>query len=187
MAKFEFNTPVGKGAGEYKIKDGLLHIYAQCPEERGYIYRLSFTSETGQSHIAGVMLPNKGKFVISKASYSFNRKLWECSAIRASVIRSIPGESRMLPLPFNYSALHPLNDRSIIADKSFAEIIGCDMLFTEYEGLLYLFFPIVPGAECRYSSVFCITTPIFYKGSVFGALVYSQGKLSPIPTPRTAI
>ena len=77
----------------------------------------------------------------------------------------------MVPLPFSYSDLIPAALLSKIDNCDLASAAGNDLLYCSHAGKTYYVFPIIPGNESRYASIFCITTPVFYNEQIYGAVI----------------
>lgn len=163
-------------------EDGGVMIWGSCPFEKEYIYRLSVdTSDGGNSLYIGVMMPERGRFVISKkTSPGKCAFLFDREDVRADIDRRMPGEEeRTPPLPFPFSIFKPVRAGETGCGEFIEDIfINASGLYAKKDGISYFAAAWEPGGELPVSAFFCLLTYFRYKDRGYCVLcVDGEGKL----------
>ncbi|MEA4921293.1 MAG: hypothetical protein VB078_10300 [Clostridiaceae bacterium] len=165
-------------------KDDVL-IWASCPFEKDYIYRVYIGDEEDDRKLyAGIMMPERGRFIVtkkmprSKCAFLFSEL-----SLSAVVVRRLPGEDESTPpLPISFSQLRPVKQGETGCD-SFVEGIyaKCNGLYAESKGITYFVAPAELGAELGPTPFFCLLTWFRHVEKGYCVLcVDEKGKLFPI-------
>lgn len=161
----------GKEVGEvtWQVMGQEVTVRAQCPFERGYIYRVTLTG--GEKPLPlGVMLPDGAWFTLQKKLH--NPAILHGAALRGEVIRTRPGETRALPLPFAFSELGAPPKSSRISDPVLRQCIAdwADVLHCVWEDCNYFVFPFSTERELPLAPFFTYITTFWYQDAWYGAL-----------------
>lgn len=164
------------GRTRWSRDDNKVDIWASCPFEEEYIYRayLGTDSEPGVLYL-GIMLPERGRFIVSKnLPYSKCSFLFENSNVSSYIERSLPEESaRETPLPFSFSDLKTIAElpEGSFIDNIFGRSSG---LYAEAGGKKYYVAPFEVGQELIPSAFFCLLTFFKYKGRGYCVLCVDE-------------
>lgn len=150
-------------------------ILARCPMESGYIYRLELVGE--KAEILGVMMPRDGYFVFEKQG-KFDLDKWRYGEI----LRSRPGETVALPLPFALSHGKPVTDWDFIKDALLKECLCLqpDARTAIYKDRRYIYFPFRTEQENPMSAFFFCLTVFSVKDDLYAALCIDENNM-PVP------
>ena len=151
-------------------------IHACCPVEEGMIYRVMLDLEGGSTWVAGVMIPEFGKFSLHKRVPFEQAHQWGpgLRAIRgAEIIRTKPGEPLPKgPLPFPIAMLEEFDREKL--PKAPPELLealaqgGAKMRFNG-DGY-YVVVPMEPTEPFALNSAFCMATPVRLEGKWAAAI-----------------
>lgn len=172
------------GRLRWSKEGGNMVIWAGCPFEDGYIYRVyvGYGREPAKLYI-GVMMPERNRFVISKKlPFVKCRFLEDREDVSAFIERRRPGEEeRTPPLPFGFSRLSAIKSGSTgcgdFIENMFA---SCGGLWALHEGKSYFVAPWEPGSELKISSFFCLLTFFRHQERGYMALCV-DGEGNPCP------
>lgn len=149
------------GRLRWSREENSMVIWAGCPFEDGYIYRVyaGCGQEPSKLYI-GVMMPERNRFVISKRlPASKCRFLEERDDVSAFIEKRRPGEEeRTPPLPFGFSRLSAIKKGSTGWDYIEDIFSSCGGLYALHEGKGYFVAPWEPGNELKISPFFCLLT-----------------------------
>ena len=141
-------------------------LFAEC-DTNDCILRLYDGNEN-----LGVMLPENGRMVLRKNGFKLKRGF--------NLIRSLPGEEPLFPLPFTLSHGEKVSDFSFVNDNLLRECLektpGIKCAF--FGDCIYFYFPF-NYAECEMAPFFFATTVI---DSLFGAYAFFLLKKGEIKT-----
>ena len=195
------------GTVKWSPLDNKITVWAECPFERGYIYRLVLMGEGEERLQLGVMMPKEGRFYLRKV---LGDKAAEIllqippQLLRAEVIRTLPGETPVVPFtppqpeppepippeippapmpPFGIEQLHALEDVAVITDRFISRCLEEQkgVLSGMGEDGLYLLFPFELGKELSYSPFLSIAVPVVWEDKEYIAVrIDKSGKLRPI-------
>lgn len=165
-------------------KDDVL-IWASCPFEKGYIYRVYIGDVQDERKIyVGIMMPERGRFIVTKKiPRSKCAFLFSDLTIFATVVRRLPGEDESTPpLPVAFSSLKPVKPGITGCDSFVEEIYSrCEGLFTISHGITYFVAPAELGAELGPAPFFCLLTWFRHVEKGYCVIcVDEKGKLFPI-------
>ncbi len=147
--------------------DGKLRLRGVCPAEPGLIYRLHVQTERGERRL-GVMLPEEGRFVLSREIPAGEVPLSAC------IDRTLPGEEHLPGLPLALSAFSQIREDTLPAD------CGERVKAAVWKDTRYLLFPLVFGTSCPQAPWLCITTVIDHQGRFYGVFCEKQGQFLPL-------
>ena len=141
-------------------------VRAQCPFERGYIYRVTLMGGTKPVAL-GVMMPEGAWFTLRKKLPSLPEGEW-----RGEIVRTMPGETRALPLPFAFSELRASLPMDRISDPILRQCVAeeADVLHTQWEGCDYFVFPFSTDHALPLAPFFTYITTFWHNGIGFGAV-----------------
>ena len=163
------------GIVKWSPLDNKITVWAECPFERGYIYRLVLMGEGEERLLLGVMMPKEGRFFLRKVltekgrrntfsdvpaasargsdSHSAGRNA--CGCVPAAPHRSRNRFRLRFRLPqrlhFGIEHLHPVEEIALITDRFISRCLEEQqgVLSGTGEDGLYLFFPFESGKECH--------------------------------------
>ena len=194
------------GIVKWSPLDNKITVWAECPFERGYIYRLVLMGEGEERLLLGVMMPKEGRFFLRKVLTEKAAEiifLTSPQLLRGEVIRTLPGETPVvaslpppqepepIPLeippapttPFGIEHLHPVEEIALITDRFISRCLEEQqgVLSGTGEDGLYLFFPFESGKELSYSPFLSIAVPVVWEDKEYIAVrIDKSGKLRPI-------
>ena len=147
------------GSLQWKQTGSRLLVECSCPCEAGMIYRVVLQTDAGL-HRLGVMLPEDQNFVLRREFPAGNRPY------AAFVDRTLPGEAHLPGLPLAFSVF--------AKDAEEENALGCtaesQLLCGDWMDTRYLLFPLKSGSACCAAGLLCITTPLEYRGVLYGAV-----------------
>ncbi len=175
----------GQNVGEvrWSLGEKQVSVWAECPFEERVIYRVTIRGPAGESLPIGVMAPKGGRFFVRRDIPVRRADLLirtPAHVLRGEIARTLPGETRTPPLPFAFSSMEALppdfggwRDPLLCACARRAD----GLLYRRYEGCEYLAFPLNVGDKMEFSAFFCLVTPVWLDGSLYGVLcVNSDGE-----------
>lgn len=141
-------------------------VRAQCPFERGYIYRVTLTGGTKPIPL-GVMLPEGAWFTLRKKLPALPDGAW-----RGEITRTMPGETRARPLPFAFSELRAPPPLERISDLILRQCVAeeSDVLHVQWEGDDYFVFAFSTDRALPLVPFFTYITTFWYNGTGYGAV-----------------
>lgn len=154
--------------------DGGLGLYAACPIEEGFIYRVMLVLAGDQFEVLGVMLPQRGKFVLEKQlSPALSQKvgLQLQNLVAVEILRNLPGEAPQIgPLCFPLSLMAPCQagDIAMLPPETQEQLLEEGVLCHCHEGETYLAAPLNRHQPFALNSVFCLATPLGIGGKNYG-------------------
>lgn len=166
------------GTVRWQREGAYLALEAACPMEPGFIYRLELRFPQ-ESRILGVMLPENGQFRLRKHVSALDEPL------SARILRALPGEEAVWPLPFAFSRLVPTEAAALVRDPLFLERCGPQPLAAQEDGLRWLALPLEIGRETPLAPFLTAATPIERQGKNWALFCFdSNGALRPPPPPK---
>ncbi len=168
----------GQSVGEvrWSLSEKRVSIWAECPFEKDYIYRVTMYGESGDGLALGVMAPEKGRFLVHRDLPPHKAGLLFCAppyALRGEIVRTLPGETRTPPLPFAFSAMEALPDGyGGIRDPLLCRCAEqtAHLRYRRHAGTEYLAFPLHIGGAMDFIPFFCLVTPVWLEGALYGIL-----------------
>ncbi|MEA5038793.1 MAG: hypothetical protein VB086_03030 [Clostridiaceae bacterium] len=165
------------GKARWLREGGYLALEASCPMEPGYIYRLELCFQQ-ETKMLGVMLPESGRFRLRK------RVPARDEPISARVLRALPGEQPVWPLPFAFSRLTPTEAAALVRDPLFLERCSPRLLAAQEGGLHWVALPLEIGAETPLAPFLTAAAPVETQGKTWALFCFdSDGALRPPPRP----
>jgi len=189
------------GAVKWAPQDNKITVWAECPFERGYIYRLLLRGEGEENLPLGVMMPREGRFFLRKVlslKAAEMLVLTPPQLLRGEVVRTLPGEpvhtvtysppppepmKPVITLPFGLDRLRPAGEVPLITDRFVSRCLEeqPNALCGNGEDGFYLFFPYETGKELSYSPFLSISVPITWEEKDYIAVrIDKSGRLRPI-------
>ena len=156
--------------------EGRVTVWAECPYEKDYIYRVTLYGAGGVSLPLGVMAPEDGRFVVKKSLPAHKGELllhWPGGSVRGEITRTLPGETRTPPLPFAFSSMTALPEdfggrRDPLLCRCARQ--AASVRYLRHDGREYLVFPLETGREMPFTPFFCLVTPVRLDGASYGVL-----------------
>lgn len=168
----------GQSVGEVKwnLGEKRVSVWAECPFEDKVIYRVTLYGAGEDGLPLGVMAPENGRFFVRRDFPPYKAGLLlhtPSSSIRGVVTRTLPGETRTLPLPFALSSMDTLPTPF----GGYRDPLLCTcalqtphLRYKMHEGVEYLIFPLHIGAPMDFVPFFCLATPVWLEGELYGVL-----------------
>lgn len=181
----------GKEVGQVRWEEAKTGatLWASCPFEEGYIYRVSVKGEGGLSLPVGVMMPEGERFTLKKKlALGISQPLMREPehTFTGVIARNRPGEVNTPPLPFSFSELKEYGEENLKTGDRLLQYCmqKSRVKYGAHEGVRYIVFPLDIGGECNMAPFLTITTVMEYEGAFYGVLCMDQaGVISPLATP----
>ena len=168
----------GQSVGEvgWSVGEKQVSVWAECPFEERFIYRAAVYGTDGERVSLGVMAPEQGRFLVRRTLPLHKAALLLHGASRTlhgEVTRTLPGERRTPPLPFAFAAMDPLprrygGDRDPLLCRCAQR--DSHVRYKVHDGLEYLVFPLRTGGEMAFAPFFCLVSPVWLEGALYGVL-----------------
>ena len=167
------------GTVRWRREGARLELDVSCTMEPGYIYRPELLF-SGARRVLGVMLPENGRFRLRKNLAAPDEP---CSA---RILRTLPGEQALPPLPFPFSYLTPWEPAKLVRDELFLRLCPARALAAEENGLRWLMLPFEPEKETPLAPFLCVVAPLRAGGKSWALFCADENvQLCPPPPSDT--
>lgn len=168
----------GQSVGEvrWSLGETRVSVWAECPFEERVIYRVTIYGEGEDGLSIGVMAPEGGRFFVHREFPLHKARLLlktPAYALHGEISRTLPGETRTLPLPFAFSSMGGLP--ADFGGRRDPLLCTCAqqvprLRYKLFEGCEYLVFPLQVGGRMDFTAFFCLVTPVWLEGALYGVL-----------------
>lgn len=165
------------GTVRWNREGGYLLLDSVCPMEPGFVYRLEVQFPR-EAKMLGVMLPDSGRFKLRK------RILTPDEPVSARVLRALPGEEPVWPLPFAFSRLTPTDAAEVVRDSLFLQNCGARPLAAREGGVCWIALPIELGKQTSLAPFLTAAVPIEAQGKTWALFCFDRKGELQLPPKR---